>query len=401
MISGHTLSTTINSVFITLLCFIGLTSAPKVLSAPAVVLQGSSQGMDYVVEKIAQTNGVPWGMVFTPDNQLLITYRDGIVRLLDPASGKTQDVSGHPAISEYGQGGLLDVAILDVGGLDSSNLESGRNITATWYYFTYSKAKGGEAATTLARAQLEGSRLTQWQDLLITQSLSDASRHFGSRIAFDNKGHIFFSIGDRAHRPNGQDLSTHAGSILRLNLDGSVPKDNPFIDTANALPEIWSYGHRNPQGLQFDPVTNRLWSNEHGPRGGDEINLISAGANYGWPEISHGKEYWGPIAVGEGTEKEGIISPLKVYTPSIAPGSLLLYRGTAFPNWQGHLFSGALKLRHLNRVSVTDTEKLVNEERLLEELDVRIRALVLDAQGWLYFSADSGTIYRLKPHPSE
>ncbi|MCQ1057249.1 PQQ-dependent sugar dehydrogenase [Photobacterium sp. DNB23_23_1] len=393
MISGHTLSATVNSVFITLLCGIGLTSAPKVISAPAVALQGSSQGMNYVVEKIAQTDGVPWGMVFTPNNQLLITYRDGTVRLLDPANGTIQDVSGQPAISQYGQGGLLDVAKLTI--------VNDNNAAQTWYYFTYSKAKGGEAATTLARAQLEGRRLTQWQDLLFTQSLSDASRHFGSRIAFDDEEHVFFSIGDRAHRPNGQDLSTHAGSILRLNLDGSVPKDNPFVNTANALPEIWSYGHRNPQGLQFDPLTHRLWSNEHGPRGGDEINLITAGANYGWPKISHGKEYWGPIAVGEGTEKDGIISPLKVYIPSIAPGSLLLYRGTAFPNWQGHLFSGALKLRHLNRVSVTDTGKLENEERLLEELDERIRALVLDEQGWLYFSADSGTIYRLRPHPSK
>lgn len=397
MISGLNLSAMMNSALIILLCIIGLTPAPKVLSAPLTKLEGSSQGMHYIVEQIAQTDGVPWGMVFTPDNQLLITYRDGTIRLLNPANGTTQDVSGQPTIRQYGQGGLLDVARLDVARLDSSNLASDNNRKATWYYFTYSKAKDGQAATTLARAKLNGAQLTQWQDLLVTQSFSDASRHFGSRIAFDNEGHVFFSIGDRAHRPNGQDISTHAGSIIRLNLDGSIPKDNPFIGTTNALPEIWSYGHRNPQGLQFDPQTNRLWSNEHGPRGGDEINLITAGANYGWPDVSHGKEYWGPIAVGESTEKEGIISPLKVYTPSIAPGSLLLYRGTAFPNWQGHLFSGALKLRHLNRVSVTDTGKLENEERLLKELDERVRALVLDPQGWLYFSADSGAIYRLRP----
>lgn len=389
MISDHILSTTVNSVFITLLCFIGLASAPKVLSAPAVALQGSSQGMDYVVEKITQTDGVPWGMVFTPDNLLLITYRDGTVRLINPDDGSVQEVSGQPAIREYGQGGLLDVAKLTA--------PDGNNAAQTWYYFTYSKAKDGQAATTLARAHLEGHRLTHWQDLLVTQSLSDASQHFGSRITFDDKGHVFFSIGDRTHRPNGQDLSSHAGSILRLNHDGSVPTDNPFVDTANALPEIWSYGHRNPQGLQFDPQTHRLWSNEHGPRGGDEINLITAGANYGWPDVSHGKEYWGPIAVGEATEKEGITSPLKVYIPSIAPGSLLLYRGPAFPNWQGHLFSGALKLRHLNRVNVTETGQLANEERLLEALDERIRALVLDYRGWIYFSADSGAIYRLRP----
>ena len=203
--------------------------------------------------------------------------------------------------------------------------------TTGWLYFTYVKEIEGEGATVLARAKLNKNKFYSWQELLVTSSRSDTSHHFGSRIAFDNNGHVFFGIGDRGERPNAQDISNHAGSILRLNLDGSIPHDNPFVNTKNALPEIWSYGHRNPQGLTYDIKTNRLWEIEHGPRGGDEINLIIKGANYGWPVISYGKEYWGPLAVGEGTHRKGMEQPVKVYIPSIAPGSLLMYSGNAFP----------------------------------------------------------------------
>ena len=180
-------------------------------------------------------------------------------------------------------------------------------------------------------------------------------------------------------------------------LDGSVPADNPFVKNAHALPEIWSYGHRNPQGIAYDLQRQRLWEIEHGPRGGDEINLILPGRNYGWPVISYGKEYWGPVQVGEGTEKEGMEQPVKVYIPSIAPGSLILYSGKAFPGWKGNLFSGALILTHLNRVALDESGKAVAEERLLESLNERIRALVESPEGWIYFSTDSGKIYRLRP----
>ncbi len=229
------------------------------------------------------------------------------------------------------------------------------------------------------------------------RSASATGRHFGSRIVFDVQGHLFFSVGDRGVRPNGQDLTTHAGSILRLNLDGSLPADNPFLNRPGALPEIYSFGHRNPQGLAYDAKRERLWSIEHGPRGGDEINLIKAGENYGWPVVSHGKEYWGPMMVGEATHKAGMMDPVKVYVPSIAPGSLLLYSGKAFPGWRDDLFSGALKLTHLNRVSLNQEGQPVAEERLLESLGERIRALAEDPQGWLYLSTDSGKILRLRP----
>jgi glucose/arabinose dehydrogenase len=284
-----------------------------------------------------------------------------------------------------GQGGLLDVAV-------SPDYKSG-----DWIYFTYSKNRKGKGATTLARARRRGKELVDWKDILITRSATDTGRHFGSRIAFDGAGHLFFTVGDRGHRPNGQDLSTHAGSVLRVRLDGSVPDNNPFLKNKKALPEIWSYGHRNPQGICYDSEHKRLWIIEHGPRGGDEINLLLGGLNYGWPTISYGKEYWGPFQVGEGTEKEGMEQPVKVYTPSIAPGSLILYSGKAFPRWKGNLIAGALKLRHLNRVTLDKTGKAVAEERLLEDLGERIRALIVSPEGWLYFSTDSGRILRIKP----
>ncbi|KLV04858.1 dehydrogenase [Photobacterium aquae] len=362
-------------------------------ASPTEVLRSTSVGMNYLVEKIADVDAVPWGLAWFDKEHLLITTRSGTLTKLNINTSQQQPITGLPAIDEFGQGGLLDVAI-----------PPSHDGSIRWIYFTYSKHLGDRRyATTLSRARLATTQLLDWQALIITRSASDSSRHFGSRIAFDGKGHLFFSIGDRGHRPNGQDLTTHAGSILRLNLDGSIPDDNPFrqppaSETSPApQPEIWSYGHRNPQGLAFDPQHNRLWSNEHGPRGGDEINLIRRGNNYGWPITSHGKEYWGPLAVGEAKIKEGIHSPQLVYTPSIAPGSLLVYNGPAFPAWQGQLFNSALKLRHLNRVSVSSQLILREEERLLSTLDERIRALISDPAGWIYFSTDSGGIFRIRP----
>ena len=232
---------------------------------------------------------------------------------------------------------------------------------------------------------------------MVSQSNSNSDRHFGSRITFDNQGHVFFSVGDRGQRPNGQNLMTHSGSVLRLNLDGSIPKDNPFVKSQKALPEIWSYGHRNPQGLSYDLQHKRLWSIEHGPRGGDEINLISSAKIYGWPIVSYGKEYWGPVNVGDAQEKEDIEAPVKYYVPSIAPGSLLYYNGNAFPEWLGNLFAGALKLRHLNRIEFNSNTKTLDEERLLESLNERIRAVIQSPEGWLYLSTDSGKILSLTP----
>lgn len=348
------------------------------------LLVGRSEGMDFQLEEVVGGLGVVWAMVFTMPSELLITERQGRIILLHLDSGKQTVIQGGPKVLSEGQGGLLDVAVPPA------------YTPGGWLYFTYSKEQGGKGVTTLARARLADDRLEDWQDLLVTHSATTATHHYGSRIAFDTRGHLFFTVGDRGHRPNGQDLTTHAGSILRLRLDGTVPGDNPFIG-GGGLAEIWSYGHRNPQGIVYDPVNDRLWSNEHGPRGGDEINLIVPGKNYGWPVVSHGKEYWGPLPVGEATSKAGMVDPVKVYIPSIAPGSLLLYSGKAFAEWRGDLFAGALVLRHLNRVVLSDSGEAVKEERLLADLEERIRAVVESPEGWLYVSTDSGRILRLRP----
>ncbi|ABV36871.1 conserved hypothetical glucose dehydrogenase [Shewanella sediminis HAW-EB3] len=379
-------------------------SLPLILTLLTALVSIDSQAKpceEYRLEKVAAGLGIPWGMALLDSNTLLVTERSGQLLQLDLTTGQRQTIMGLPPIYVDGQGGLLDIQL---GPSNSSDGSGTDNSKEQWLYFTYSKPVSGQGRTTIARAQLRGNELVNWKDLLITESATDTGRHFGSRIAFDDKSHLFFSVGDRGHRPNGQDLTTHAGSILRLNLDGTVPKDNPFVSgsdistdsKSNALPEIYSYGHRNPQGLTFDAKNQRLWSIEHGPRGGDEINLIKPGHNYGWPVVSFGKEYWGPISVGEGTFKEGMEPPVKVYTPSIAPSSLLVYSGRAFTEWQGNLLSGALKLTHLNRI-VLDGEHASSEHRLLTELNERIRQVIEDEQGYLLISTDSGNIYRLRP----
>jgi len=339
----------------------------------------------FIMEQVAQGLGVPWGMAFLNDHELIFTEREGNIKILNLDSLEITSLEGAAEVDAKGQGGMLDVARSPV------------YATAGWIYFTYSKPSISGAVTTLARARRTGIMLSDWQDLLVTASATSSYRHFGSRIAFDQQGHVFFGIGDRGERGNAQNLSNHAGTIMRLRLDGSIPDDNPFMSRANTLPEIWSYGHRNPQGLLYDTSSGNLWSIEHGPRGGDEINLVQKGANYGWPVISYGKEYWGPVSIGEGTEKAGMEQPVKVYIPSIAPGSLMLYSATAFPQWQGNLFSGALKLRHLNRVSISTDNKAIAEERLLGDLNERIRALAQSPEGWIYFSTDSGKIMRMRP----
>ena len=235
-----------------------------------------------------------------------------------------------------------------------------------------------------------------FRELLVANASSDTNRHYGSRIAFDRDGFLYFSVGDRGVRPNGQRLDVHAGKILRLHEDGRVPSDNPFVGKKGVLPEIWSYGHRNPQGMVFDFESNVLWSMEHGPRGGDELNLIKKGANYGWAIVSHGKEYWGPFQVGEAKSKPGMVDPVKVYIPSIAPSGLVQYQGEAFPEWQGDLFSGAMALQHLNQVKIQNNEA-VDETRYLRTMNKRIRNVIESPEGWLYVSTDDGEIYRIQP----
>ena len=322
----------------------------------------------------------PWGMAEIAPGKLLVSEKGGNFVLVDVKSGDARNIAGAPKVVANGQGGLLDVAV-------PRDYKTGG-----WIYFTYSAPVQGEAATALARAKLnlKSGMLTDRQTLLVTTSVSDTSRHFGSRVAFDDD-HVFFTVGDRGVRENGQDLRTHAGTVIRLKRDGSVPEDNPFIESEQGLVEIWSYGHRNAQGITFD-AEGRLWVIEHGPRGGDELNLIAKGENYGWPVVSQGKEYWGPFDVGV-KEKDGMQPAAKVYVPSIAPGSLISVRSDKY-GWKGDLLSGALKLTHLNRIVMKDG-KPVDEERYFEERGQRLRALLEDSEGVIFIATDAGELWRL------
>ena len=328
------------------------------------------------VSKITSNLDFGWGMTFLDENSLLISQKNGKIILLDLKSKETKNIQDVPKVLYRGQGGLLDIQKKD-----------------EWIYLTYVKDIKGKGATTLARTKILDNKLVEFKDLLVSKSLSNASHHFGSRIAFDDKGHVFFSIGDRGDRNSAQDLSNHKGSILRLNLDGSIPSDNPFVNKANALDEIYSYGHRNPQGLFFDKNNKTLYSNEHGPRGGDEINIIKKGSNYGWPIVSKGKEYWSSSFVGNFRSKENYIDGIKVYVPSIAPSSIISYSGKKYKNLKGNLFSGALKLQHLNQIILDKNNKVVKENRLLENLHERIRNIVESPKGEIYISTDNGNIY--------
>jgi len=340
---------------------------------------------DLHIKPIANGFPVPWGMVEIADNQLLITQRMGKLTLLNMSTAESKTISGLPAILVEGQGGLFDVAI-------APDYEQSK-----WLYFSYNKDVDGQGATTLARAKLTDNKLTDWQDILISQSRTENKVHYGGRISFDGKGHVFLSIGDRGERNNAQDRTNHAGSILRLNVDGTIPSDNPFVGQENVLPEIWSYGHRNPQGLFFNRQTTQLWAIEHGPRGGDEINLVQAGRNYGWPVISYGKEYWAPLQVGKGTHQAGMKQPIQVYIPSIAPGSLIQYQGKLFTHWHGKLLAGAMALQHLNVITLDAETNVVDETRLLDTLNSRIRNVIERASGSLLVATDNGTILEVTP----
>ncbi len=355
------------------------------------MLIGSLQAAPLDIDKlqvstVAENLGTPWGMTFIDQNQLLVTNKGGSLNRVDITTGNKTRISGTPDdIIISGQAGFLDVA------LSPDHAETG------WIYFTYSKDVDGQGATTLARAKLTGDVLTEWQDVLVTDSRTSRGQHFGSRIVFDNDGHVFFGIGDRGERDLAQDLNRHIGKILRLKLDGSVPDDNPFVGQDGVHPEIWSYGHRNPQGMFYNRDTDTLWEIEHGPRGGDEINLVKPGKNYGWPEASHGKEYWGPVSVGE-KDVKGMVNPEKVYVPSIAPSGLVQYQGDVFPNLKGDLLTGAMALQHLNHIEM-DGPKVAGEHRYFEDKKQRIRNVIEGPDGFLYLANDSGQIWQVKPAP--
>ncbi len=343
------------------------------------------QSDDVELEAVAIYQGKDsiWSFDFLPDGKIIFTEREGRLRLLDPKTLNAVEVSGVPNVAARNQGGLLDVYL-------HPRFSENRIV-----YLTYSADVGEGMTTRLARAELDADTLVNLTVLFSAEPPNNNDHHFGSRVVMSRAGNLYLSVGDRGERDQAQNLGSHYGKILRLKQDGSVPDDNPFLTEPGAKPEIWSYGHRNVQGLTIHPRTGEIWSQEHGPRGGDEINLIKKGRNYGWPVVTHGREYWGPT-IGEGVEKKGMKSPIHYWVPSIAPSGLTFYDGKKIPHWQGSLFSGSLVLTHLNRL-VVDNHAVIKEERLLSALNKRVRAVRQGPDELLYFSTDDGSLVQIRP----
>ena len=337
----------------------------------------------FKVEVLAEGLGIPWGMRFINKEELLWTEKKGAIKKIHIRTGQISSLSGGPSVYTKGQGGLLDVIL-------HPDFAKNRKI-----YFTYSIQKKEGQSTALARGFLQENKITDLKTLFVAQPFRYGRIHFGSRLAFDEKGFLFMTVGDRGNKKSAQSLKTHLGKLLRLTEEGKAAKDNPFTKVQGAKPEIWSFGHRNPQGLFFHPETKELWLQEHGPRGGDEINLIKRGANYGWPVITYGRAYSG-LKIGEGTHKKGLEQPIKYWTPSIAPCGLLIYSGKVFSQWKGDFFSGSLVLTHLNKLKISD-QKVISEKRLLSPLGFRFRHVIEGPDGFIYVSVDQGMILKIAP----
>ena len=349
---------------------------------------GTYESAEQRFHLVKVTDGLehPWGLAFLPDGRMLVTERPGRLRIVADSWLGPEPVAGVPAVWADGQGGLLDVA------LHPDFAENGM------VYLSYASpsADGDDAATAVARGRLAGDRLEDVEEIYVALPRDDGGRHFGSRLVFAD-GYLFVTAGERGDTDRAQDLGDPAGSVIRLHDDGSVPADNPFVGTAGARPELYSVGHRNPQGMALEAATGRIYAIEHGPKGGDELNLIEPGVNYGWPVITYGKSYMG-FKIGEGTHKEGMAQPVHYWVPSISPSGLMIYDGERFPAWQGSFFAGALSGELLVRLEVAGGRAVV-EERMLEDLEERIRDVRQGPDGLIYLLTDhpDGMLLRLEP----
>lgn len=330
----------------------------------------------------------PWSLAFLPDGRMLVTERPGQMRIVGSDGSVSAPIAGVPEVHARGQGGLLDVAL-------SPNFADDKLIV-----FSYAEPTAGGARTAVARARLdaEGLRLEDVRRIFAQNEDPSGNHHWGSRLVFARDGTLFVTLGDRFHsRERAQALDSHLGKVVRIAIDGSVPADNPLIGRSDARPEIWSWGHRNVQGAALHPQTGELWTHEHGPQGGDEINRTRAGLNYGWPEVTYGREYVTGRKIGEGEAREGVQPPVLQFTPSIAPSGMAFYTGDVFPQWKGNLFVGALKFQLVARV-VLEGDRVVHEERLFAELGRRIRDVRQGPDGHLWLVDETeGRILRLDP----
>jgi glucose/arabinose dehydrogenase len=346
-----------------------------------------SEDHTYRVVTVVEGLEFPWSLAFLPGGDMLVTERPGRLRIVRDGQLEPAPVTGVPEVWARGQGGLLDVVL-------HPDFEQNR-----WVYLTFSKPGPNQTATTaVVRGRFDGSALTEVEEIFEADAYNSNRVHFGSRMAFDRNGHLFVSIGERGQEQQAQNTSNHQGTIVRLFDDGRVPDDNPFVGRSGVRPEIWAFGIRSPQGLAFRPGTDELWESEHGPRGGDELNRIRAGANYGWPVITWGIDYDG-TPVGDGLrEAPGMEQPIHYWVPSIATSGLSFYDGTAFPNWRGSAFVGGLAGTHLARIGL-DGSEVVEREVLLSEMGQRIRDVRQGPDGMLYVLVDSGraSLWRIEP----
>ncbi len=350
---------------------------------------------DYRVVTVADGFVVPWSMAFLPNGDMLVTERGGTLRIVRDGMLLPDPVEGIPEVVARGQGGLLEV-------LPHPDFATNRLI-----YISYSKATGNSpgGTTSVIRGTFENDRFTMTDQIF--EAVSEGNGHYGCKLAFDDDGYLFLTVGDRQARPAGdlaahpaQDIRNHHGVIVRLHDDGSIPDDNPFVGQVDARPEIWSYGHRNPQGLAIQPGTGAVWSTEHGPQGGDEVNVSTPGANYGWPVIGYGVNYRSGSAIHEATHMEGMEQPMHIWVPSIGASGLAFYTGDKFPEWQGNLFAGGLAGQRIDRLTIEDG-RVVASETILQGMG-RVRDVRQGPDGFIYVALEARgdgetPIVRLEP----
>lgn len=361
--------------------FAGLGSLPAAADAQAV----RSAEHSFKVVKVVDGLERPWSLAFLPDGRMLVTEKEGRLRVVKDGRLEAKPIGGLPEVTVHGQGGLHDVVL---------HPQFAKNQLV---YLAYAARGEGGVGTEMARGRLAGDRLENVEVLFRQSPKGSSGNHFGGRIVFDGKGYVYLTLGDRGEMQRAQRPNDHAGSVIRLHDDGRVPKDNPFAGKEGWKPEKFTLGNRNMQGAALHPRTGELWAHEHGPQGGDEVNIIRAGKNYGWPVITYGVNYVVGTRIGEGTRKAGMEQPLHYWVPSIAPSGMAFYTGDRFPKWQGDLFVGALRDQMLVRLRFAG-EKMVKEERLLKGAVGRIRDVRAGPDGFIYLLDESaGALLRLEP----
>jgi glucose/arabinose dehydrogenase len=350
--------------------------------APQVV---ESIGLNLRVSPMFKGLASPWSLAFLPNGDMLITEKPGRLRIVRGGTLDPQPIAGTPEVFAVGQGGLLEVAIHP------------QFATNQFVYLTYSKGKDNQGTTALARARFDGKALVDLKDILVTDNWNTGGVHFGSKLAFGGDGLLYMTVGERNDRNRAQSLTSHGGKILRLKDDGTVPPDNPFVGKTDAKPEIFSYGHRNAQAIAVHPDSGQVWNTEHGPQGGDELNLVQAGKNYGWPVITFGREYSGEIISAQ-PAREGMEQPVVSWSPSPGLSGMVIYSGDKFPGWKGQMILGALAGVGIHRVGFNE-RGLAGREAMLTTLRQRIRDVRQGPDGLLYLVVDAnpGGILKVEP----